>query len=279
MDMWKNLKIFYTLAGVTLTGLAISSIYVSLYLYEPMKNKAEEEEKEDEVHYRMKYFEELEELEDRKMTKEELKDLGTKSIHESTPEGDVIMTYSSDTETFWYYADTKSIQYWVLDTVARMYTIKNNCKCVCVNYQEEFNKGKNKTLSQKEMDEQKEEEKKEEEENKEEEKSVFAKFKSYNKGRGNESKEKKLKKYHIMTEVSNRFTYKGKLYEYEDLNKNKDDDDNDTDTDNDNDTDKDKDKDEKDGEKHVKKASRLIDFATFKNRFSGDENKDKIKTL
>ena len=162
--MWKNLKIFYTLAGVTLTGLAISSIYVSLYLYEPMKNKAEEEEKEDEVHYRMKYFEELDELEDRKMTKKELEDLSTKSIHESTPEGDVIMTYSSDTETFWYYADTKSIQYWVLDTVARMYTIKNNCKCVCVNYQEEFNKGKNKTLSQKEMDEQKEEEKKEMEE-------------------------------------------------------------------------------------------------------------------
>ncbi len=261
MDMWKNFKTFYTLAGVTLIGLAMSSIYVSLYLYEPMKDKAEEEEKEEELHYRMKYFEELEELEDRKMTKEELKDLSTKSIHESTPEGDVIMTYSSDTETFWYYADTKSIQYWVLDTVARLYTINNNCKCVCVNYQEEFIKGKDKTLSQKEIDTQKAEEKKEEDEKKEEEKSVFAKFKSYNKGRGNESKEKKLKKYHIMTEASNRFTYKGRLSDYEDLNENKNDD-------NDNDE-----------NEHVKKEPKLIDFATFKNRFSSDENKDKIKTL
>jgi hypothetical protein len=257
MDMWKNFKTFYTLAGVTLIGLAMSSICVGLYLYEPMKNKAEEEEKEEELHYRMKYFQELDELEDRKMTKKELKDLAKETIHESTPEGDVIMSYSSDTETFWYYADTKSIQYWVLDTVARMYTIKNNCKSVCVNYQEEFKKGKDKTLSQKEIDEQKEEEKKDEDEKKEKEKSVFANFKSYNKGRGNESKEKKLKKYHIMTEVSNRFTYKGRLSDYEDKDENK----------------------EKDGEEHVKKAPKRIDFATFKNRFSSDENKDKIKTL
>ena len=43
--MWKNFKTFYTLAGVTLIGLAMSSICVGLYLYEPMKNKADEEEK------------------------------------------------------------------------------------------------------------------------------------------------------------------------------------------------------------------------------------------
>ena len=260
--MWKNLKIFYTLAGVTLVGLTISSICVGFYLYEPMKNKADEEEKEDELHYRMKYFDELDELEDRKMTKKELKDLSKEYIHENTPEGDVIMTYSSDTETFWYYADTKSIQYWVLDTVARLYTINNNCKCVCVNYQEEFNKGKDKTLTQKEVDEQKVEENKEEEK-KEEEKSVFAKFKSYNKGRGNESKEKKLKKYHIMTEASNRFTYKGKLCDHEDKDENKGIDENK----------------DKDGDEPVKKAPLGIDFATFKNRFSNAASDDKIKTL
>ena len=138
MDMWKNIKTFCTLAGITLTGLAVSSIFVGIYLYEPMKNKAEEEEKEEELHYRMKYFQELDELEDRKMTKKELEDLAKKTIHESTPEGDVIMTYSSDTETFWYYADKKSIPYWVLDTVGRRDAINNKCKCVCVNYQEEF---------------------------------------------------------------------------------------------------------------------------------------------
>ena len=49
--MWKNLKTFCALAGVTLAGLAISSIFVGVYLYEPMKNKAEEEEKEEELHY------------------------------------------------------------------------------------------------------------------------------------------------------------------------------------------------------------------------------------
>ena len=96
---------------------------------------------------------------------------------------------------------------------------------------------------------------------KEEEKSVFAKFKSYNKGRGNESKEKKLKKYHIMTEASNRFTYKGRLCDHED-----------------NDEDKDNAKDEKDGDEPVKKAPLGIDFATFKNRFSNAASDDKIKT-
>ena len=151
--MWKNFKAFSTLAGVALTGLLISSLCVGIYLYEPMTKKADEEEKEEELHYRMKYFQELDEMEDRKMTKEELKDLRTKEIHENTPDGDVIMMYNSDTETFWYYADKKSIQYWVLDTVARLYTINNDCKCVCVNYQEEFYKGKTETMSQKERDE------------------------------------------------------------------------------------------------------------------------------
>jgi hypothetical protein len=250
--MWKNIKTFCTLAGITLTGLAVSSIFVGVYLYEPMKNKAEEEEKEEELHYRMKYFQELDELEDRKMTKKELKDLAKETIHESTPDGDVIMTYSSDTETFWYFSDTKSIPYWVLDTVARLYTIENNCKCVCVNYQEEFYKGKEKTLTQKEKDEHKGEDS--DEEKKVEEKSVFAKFKSYNKGRGNESKEKKLKKYRIMTEVSNRFTYKGRLSDFEDADQ------------------------DKDGEVPDKKAPLGIDFATFKNRFSSAASEDKIKT-
>jgi hypothetical protein len=252
MDMWKNIKTFCTLAGITLTGLAVSSIFVGIYLYEPMKNKAEEEEKEEELHYRMKYFQELDDMEERKMTKKELKDLGNKTIHESTPEGDVIMMYSSDTETFWYFADTKSIPYWVLDTVARLYTIENNCKCVCVNYQEEFYKGKEKTLTEKEKDEHKGEDI--DEEKKEEEKSVFAKFKSYNKGRGNETKEKKLKKYRIMTEVSNRFTYKGRLSECEDTNE------------------------DKDEEAPARKAPLGIDFATFKNRFSNAASGDKIKT-
>lgn len=255
MDMWKNIKTFCALAGVALTGIAISSICVGLYLYEPMKNKADEEEKEEELHYRMKYFQELDELEDRKMTKKELKDLIKETIHESTPEGDVIMAYSSDTETFWYYADTKSIPYWVLDTVARLYTINNNCKCVCVNYQEEFYKGKDKTLSQKEEDEQKIEEKKEEKKA-EEEKSVFAKFKTYNKGRGNESKEKTIRKYQIMTETSNRFTYKGRLSDHEDKDENI----------------------ENDGVEPAKKAPLGIDFATFKSRFSSAASEDKIKT-
>ena len=256
MDMWKNLKAFSTLAGVALTGLFISSLCVGIYLYEPMTKQADEEEKEEELHYRMKYFQELDELEDRKMTKKELKDLCKKEIHENTPDGDVIMMYNSDTETFWYYADNKSIKYWVLDTVARLYTINNDCKCVCVNYQEEFYKGKTETMSQKKRDENKDGNSDDDEENKEEVKSVFAKFKSYNKGRGNETKDKKLKQYHIMTEVSNRFTYKGKLSDYEDGDEDKN----------------------ENGEKPARKAPLGIDFATFKNRFSNTEGGDKIKT-
>ena len=30
--MWKNIKTFCTLAGITLTGLAVSSIFVGIYL-------------------------------------------------------------------------------------------------------------------------------------------------------------------------------------------------------------------------------------------------------
>ena len=163
---------------------------------------AEEEEK-----YCFKFFDELENLPERELEKEELEELRLKTIEEETPEGKVIMSYNSDTESFWYYANSTTIPYSSLDAVARLYTVTYNCKSICVNYKEEWEKGKERVNKEKELDLKR----REEEEHKPKPKSIFAKFKGYNKKQGADDEKKK---YYIITERANKFKYKGKNSEF-----------------------------------------------------------------
>jgi len=136
-------------------GIFFSAIIVS-YLNYDVKTKYEpemsidEEVKEAEykkkareirhkkIEFGQKWFDELEMLEERELTNDELVELRDKSIHEETPEGAIIMFYNSDTESFWYYSDNKNISNRTLDALARMYTVENNCKQVCVNHKKEI---------------------------------------------------------------------------------------------------------------------------------------------
>lgn len=88
--------------------------------------------------YGQKWFDELENLEDRNLTNEELVDLRNKIIREDTPEGEILMYYNSDTESFWYFSNTKNISNRTLDAVARKYSITHNCKQVCINHRAEI---------------------------------------------------------------------------------------------------------------------------------------------
>jgi hypothetical protein len=99
-------------------------------------------EEEDSEEYDELYYNELDKLEDRVLEKDDLEKLGKVILREKTPNGEVIMTYNSNTESFWYYCDDKNVKYTVLDTVARKFTIDNNCKSICVNYKAEFEKAK-----------------------------------------------------------------------------------------------------------------------------------------
>ena len=207
---------FLTVFGALTSGIVLGFTIVSYIAYdkeykyeedEDQEDQEDEEDKDEEDEYCFKFFDELENLPERELEKEELEELRLKILEEKTPEGKVIMSYNSDTESFWYYADSTTIPYSSLDAVARLYAVTYNCKSICVNYKEEWEKGKEKVIKEKELDIKR----REEEQNKPKPKSIFAKFKGYNKKQGADDEKKK---YYIITEKANKFKYKGKNSEF-----------------------------------------------------------------
>jgi hypothetical protein len=155
------------------------------------------------------YYEELNALEVRELSKEELDALQTKMVEVDTPDGLVKMTYNHSTESFWYYTNNKSIHYKYLDAVARHFTIVNNCRQICVNYKEEYEKGVT-LIKEKQL----------EEENQKinnliavdsVKKSVFAKFKNYKVT----DETKQTKTTYILTDKANKFRFAGSMMDYE----------------------------------------------------------------
>jgi len=170
----------------------------------------QDEDEEDDVDFADKYYEELNDLNIRDLTKEELSKLQFTYLDVETPDGLVKMNYNAMTESFWYYTDNKNIPYKYLDTVARFYAIVNNCRNICVNYKEELEKGVNSIKDQmdreairiKNLDNAIMETEK---------KSVFAKFKNY------KTKDAKnvQKKYYVLTDKANIFKFAGSMNDYE----------------------------------------------------------------
>jgi hypothetical protein len=202
---------FFTVLGALTSGIVLGFTIVSYMVYDKNYKYEEEDDEEDdddeEDKYCLKFFDELENLPERELEKEELEELRLKTLEEETPEGQIIMSYNSDTESFWYYANSTSVPYSSLDAVARLYAVTYNCKSICINYKEEWEKGKEKASKEKELDLKK----REEEEQAPKPKSIFAKFKGYNKKNGSDDEKKK---YYIITEKANKFKYKGKISEF-----------------------------------------------------------------
>ena len=114
---------------------------------------------------------------------QKLDNLMNSFVLDNTPLGNVIMTYNNNKEVFEYYSDN-SIPYRFLESVARKYVITYFCRPLYIDMEEEL-KESEKKRSEKENEEKLRLEKEKEEElnNKTPitKKSVFAKFKSYNK--------------------------------------------------------------------------------------------------
>ena len=93
------------------------------------------------------------------------------------------MFYNVDNGTFNYYCDDKNISYIFLDAIARKYAITYDCKCICVNFREEWKKAKKIAYEEQEKKEAQEKEVQEKagQEKNNEKKSIFAQYKSYEK--------------------------------------------------------------------------------------------------
>ena len=153
-------------------------------------------------------------------------------VLDNTPLGNVIMTYNNNKEVFEYYSDN-SIPYRFLESVARKYVITYFCRPLYVDMEEELKESEKKRL-EKENEEKLQKEKEKEELNNKAiipiKKSVFAKFKSYNKEGGsggkisvgaappknsipnsnlntNTNNENKF----LLKEKTNRYNYQGKI--------------------------------------------------------------------
>jgi hypothetical protein len=94
-------------------------------------------------------------------------------IIEYTPIGNVIMTYNNKKEVFDYYSDN-AIPYKYLETVLRKYLIIYNCRPLYVDMEEELKKYDDKMQLEKDK-------RKDRKDIIKEKKSVYAKFKNYNK--------------------------------------------------------------------------------------------------
>ena len=162
-------------------------------------------------------------------------------IIENTPLGNVLMIFDKELETFKYYSDN-TIPYRYLETVGRKYAKQFCCRPIFVDMEEELR------ISEVKWEKEKEDRIKKEEDDRikkeeaiknnitiEEKKSVFTKFKSYNKDAGTghinigappknsisnkQLTEKQEQEKILLKEKANRYTYEGKFANFSFLKK------------------------------------------------------------
>jgi len=178
---------------------------------------------------------------------ERLDKLKNNFVMEKTPLGNVLMLFNNKRSSFEYYSDN-TIPYRYLEPVSRKYVKTFNCRPIYFDMEEELNNYEKK-MEEKEKEEKEHEEKRllEEEERKklnnsnmvltaaEPKKTVFAKFKSYNKEAGtghvntsappknsipnNKVTENNTNEKVLLKENANRYSYEGKLSNFNFLKK------------------------------------------------------------
>jgi len=134
-----------------------------------------------------------------------------------SPKGIIIMRYNYDEEGFEYWANSKTIKYDVLETMARKYVKVNCCSDLYINREEEIEQKKEAIKEngkrQAELELMNKEDKLEEEE---EEESVFANFKSYNtKTKNGTSTTSSNNSKTIVADRSNKYIHRGNVSEFE----------------------------------------------------------------
>jgi len=176
--------------------------------------------------------------------------LSNNFVIENTPQGNVLMHYNKQKESFTYYSDL-TIPYRYLEVVARKYVKMFDCRPLFIDMEEElklveekwtkeYERKKEKELKEKALKEKEKELKDQEQESKDKEKeskkNVFAKFKSYNKDAGGggskinmaappknsiptKQAETKENEKILLKEKANRYTYEGKMVNFPFLQK------------------------------------------------------------
>jgi len=188
-----------------------------------------------------KCIEESEEQAIQFIIKNRLDKLSNCFVLETTPLGNVLMLYDNERGSFKFYSDN-TIPYRYLETIGRKYVKQFNCRPIFVDMEEELRLAEEKwEKDKKEKEEKKEIEKIKNEENIknnlpiQKKKNIFAKFKSYNKDAGtghvnisappknsipnHKITENAENEKILLKEKANRYTYEGKLANFNFLKK------------------------------------------------------------
>jgi hypothetical protein len=94
---------------------------------------------EQDAAYENQYFKEYDQLKD---DPEAPVPSATSHVRDTTPQGDVIMTYDGERGMFCYYSDKRTVQFKYLESVARKYVIEHGCKRLHIDIRKEIAKAK-----------------------------------------------------------------------------------------------------------------------------------------
>ena len=160
--------------------------------------------------YQNSFYDELEALSDNEADQETKNttapslDLQHAELHETTPQGEIVLIYDTHAEAFAYYTDSfLKLSYATLDAAARRFAVRYKCKAKCVNARQEMTLAKEKMFFQQH-----------EQQNIQAVKSVFAQFKKYENIKALASASANLLNQIFTPEKANRFIYKGSLLQY-----------------------------------------------------------------
>ena len=188
---------FFSTFGIFSFGYIISVFTVSYLSYLPLHDELED----DDTLYENMINEKFTKLVIRDLSNNYINNLGNNFAREMTSQGEVILCYNTETESFNYWCDSKSISFKTLELVSKKYVIDYNCKTL-YKYKEQAESDKEQPESDKEQHES--------DKDTSTKQNVFANLKEYNK---NNKK--------ITTEiVKNRYSYRGNIKNWNiDINK------------------------------------------------------------
>lgn len=188
-------------------------------------DEAEESEKREEFkpkRFEDKYLEEYKNLPNEELTIEKLDGLKNNIVMENTPLGNVVMLYDNKKEAFVFYSDS-TMPYRYLEVVGRKYVATYKCKKVYVDMDEQLKVAEEKKTKKQEQKLEPTSHKTDITTSTMPKKDVFAKLKAYNnnitkeaaavpsKNAGSKDVTKKENENVLLKETANRYTYEGKL--------------------------------------------------------------------
>ena len=232
-NIYITIKNFFIVSGVFICSACISFILVGFAMSDKIKNEYNkqfthdcdsdcdsDDDGDSETEYENKYLDEYEKLELKELDTKTLDSFKSIYIENETPRGIIKMTYDNINDSFNYFSDNKDIPYSYLETLGRLFVIKNNCKSIFINHKKaidqnilrETEKGGE---TEKGESEKGESEKGESEKSESKNSNVFVTFKTYNESE--KGLDKKSNEDSNIELKFNRYIYKGKLRDYEDL--------------------------------------------------------------